>query len=92
MTRIFQIDPLVNAMVAQANADIAAYNRSHPARYAVKKGRRWYDCHRWLGRDLRPTYTDLAHRQIMRDLDWAQRIAAECRGRVVDLLAGAHHG
>lgn len=88
---------LVQAMVRQANREIAEYNATHPRRYYVivrpVMGRavRYYDHHEWEWRGgeyvLVPQFQKKADPSLlMRDLDWATRIAGEIGGKVVDTL------
>jgi hypothetical protein len=89
---------LAQAMAAQANREIREYNATHPPRYYVVvkpvMGRRtrYYDHHEWEWRAgdyvQVPQYKSRPDPSLlMRDREWAERIALEIGGQVVDTLA-----
>ncbi len=87
---------LANAMARQANREIAEYHAGHPPRYYVVvrpvlgRAMRYYDHHEWEWRGgeyvLVPQFKGHAAPDLlMRDLDWATRIAVEIGGKVIDV-------
>lgn len=92
------ITTLVQAMAAQARREIAEYNATHPPRYYVVvrpvMGRavRYYDRHEWEWFGDKYVQVPLFAKRpdpalLMRDRAWAEKIAAEVGGKVVDTMA-----
>lgn len=90
---------LANEMAAQARREIAAYYATHPPRYYVVvkpvmgRSTRYYVNHEWEWRG--GEYVQVPQFKgrpdpdlLMRDRDWAERIAKEIGGRVVDTMEG----
>lgn len=88
---------LANAMAQQARREIAEYNATHPPRYLVVvkpvMGRRvrYYERHEWKWHkgqyDLFPVFRSKPSDDLlMRDHEWAKKIAAEIGGKVIDKM------
>ena len=89
---------LANAMAAQCRREIAAYNATHPPRYYVVvkpvmgRSTRYYDHHEWewRGGEYVQVPQFKARRDpdlLMRDKAWADKIATEIGGTVIDTFS-----